>query len=134
LTAIAGGWDELRLFYATTGEMLAGVYRDDRCGWAPSGCFCCYSISLRPLLTKRCPQLSKSQPTSSSPRPCCQRSPGTTLRPILRCVSSPPMTKTTCTSIVRHFPFVFYLSLNVRRELPPKTTNSSSQRLPIHLS
>jgi hypothetical protein len=55
LTAIAGGWDELRLFYATTGEMLASVYRDDRCGWAPSGCFCCYSISLRPLLTKRCP-------------------------------------------------------------------------------
>jgi hypothetical protein len=53
LTAIAGGWDELRLFYATTGEMLAGVYRDDRCGWAPSGRFCCYSISLRPLLTKR---------------------------------------------------------------------------------
>jgi hypothetical protein len=39
LTAIAGGWDELRLFYVTTGEMLAGVYRDDRCGWAPSGCF-----------------------------------------------------------------------------------------------
>lgn len=39
LTAIAGGWDELRLFYATTGEMLAGVYGDTHCPWMPSRCF-----------------------------------------------------------------------------------------------
>ena len=89
LTAIAGGWDELRLFYATTGEMLAGIYGDNHCPWTPRRSSFIHLTRLASTLTHDCShQLSTSRPTSSFPRPCSRPSPGTTHRPTLRCASS----------------------------------------------
>ncbi|KAK4121110.1 hypothetical protein N657DRAFT_683209 [Parathielavia appendiculata] len=35
LTAVSGGWNEMRLFFVTPNETLAGVYRDDHTRWTP---------------------------------------------------------------------------------------------------
>ncbi|KAI1125335.1 hypothetical protein F5Y10DRAFT_284396 [Nemania abortiva] len=35
LTVISGGWSEIRLFYVTAGDILAGVYGDDHTTWMP---------------------------------------------------------------------------------------------------
>lgn len=51
LTAISGGWSEVRLFYVATGDILAGAYSDDHTPWGPAVGIPAYELSPTAMLT-----------------------------------------------------------------------------------